>query len=91
MILPKKYEIAKLINNRLPSAYFLGFNYQTKTLLSNLFSSLIEAELSHERYRCILSTTPNSSIFDSFNKLKSSYSSGIYKEDVYNIILIYSI
>lgn len=82
MILPKKYSIANLMNERLPPVRFIDFNFETKRCLLNFFNSIIEAERSNERLKSILASTPNSSAFDCFNDLKPNYSNSINKTDI---------
>ena len=48
MILPTKYSIAKLMNERYPPLRFVGFSYETKRLLIDLFTAMIEGEKSNE-------------------------------------------
>ena len=82
MILPTKYSIAKLMNERYPPLRFVGFSYETKRLLIDLFTAMIEGEKSNEERRRVLSSMPNTTAFDAFNMLKKDYCIGIYKDDV---------
>lgn len=82
MILPKKYSIASLMNERLPPTSFSDFNYETKKCILNLFNAIISGEKSNESYKGILASTPNSSSFDCFNTLKPAFANAIYKDDL---------
>ena len=82
LILPRKYSIAKLMNERYPPSYFLGFCCETKKNLSALFNAFVDAEKSNDRLRQILSSTPNCSPYDSFNMIKKEFNTEIYKEDL---------
>ena len=82
MLLPKKYSVASLMNERLPPVRFIGFNFETKRCLISLFNAMLEANRSNERFKSILSSTPNSSAYDCFNTLKPNYSNSISKRDI---------
>jgi calmodulin len=79
MILPRKYSIAKLMNERYPPNYFMGFTKETQQHIVELFTGIISAEKSNERYRKQLQ---NYSTFDLFNLIKPKVSNGIHKEDL---------
>ena len=79
MILPRKYSIAKLMNERYPPNYFMGFTKDTQHNIVELFTGIISAEKSNERYRKLLH---NFSTFDLFNLIKPKVSNGIHKEDL---------
>ena len=79
MILPRKYSIAKLMNERYPPNYFMGFTKDTQQHIVELFTGIISAEKSNERYRKQLQ---NYSTFDLFNLIKPKVSNGIHKEDL---------
>ena len=42
MILPKKYNLVKVVSQRYPQSYFMGFSYDTKRILFRLFKSMID-------------------------------------------------
>lgn len=83
MILPKKYSIANLLNNRLPPTTFYDFSKQTKSLINSLFTAIIQGHKSNEKYKVILNSTPNSSATNCYDILKPSYSNTISKNDLY--------
>ena len=79
MVLPRKFAIAKLMNERIAPTYFLGFTQETKRNLICLINSLIEAEKSNERKRTLVQMNMN--VIEVFNLLKGTCE-GISKDDI---------
>ena len=86
LILPKKYTIANIMNERKNENFFSDFRQDTLKKISNVFQKLIDAEKSNEKFRNILAMNSNSSAFELFNNLKKNYSNGIYREDIYKFL-----
>ena len=62
------------------------FSEETEKIVCLLFKNIIEGEKSNENYRKIIERNGECSGFDLFNKIKKSYSIGIYKEDISNFM-----
>ncbi len=82
MILPKKFQDAKLLSERVPPNSFNGFSPDTKNKISNVFKSIINGEKSIDNYRRKLTCLPCSSPSDLFNMINRNSCPGIYKEDL---------
>ncbi len=82
MILPKKYSLAKLVSQRFPPSYFMGFTYDTKKIIFNLFQSIIDTNNENEMYKKWLFHNNENSGYDFFNMIKKNYANGILKEDI---------
>lgn len=82
IILPKKYSIAKILNDRYPEMIFNGFTREVICLLGNLIRGIINGEKSIERYRRILKSLPSVSPLELFDLLKNKHSNGILKQNI---------
>ena len=82
MILPKKYSLAKLVSQRFPPSYFMGFSFDTKKIISNLFQSMIDTNNENEMCKRWLFYNNGNSGYDLFNMIKKNYANGILKEDI---------
>ena len=85
IILPKKYSSAKIMNEK-DNEYDYEITKETKNIIGLLFKNIIEGEKSNENYRIKIWKNGEYSGFDLFNKIKKSYSIGIYKEDIANFM-----
>ena len=88
MMTPKKYGMAKNLNNKENQKYFMGFSFKTKRIICSLFKQFIDSEKSNENYRCELIGNGNNiykiyySIDNLFNSLKKKSNNGIDKNDI---------
>ena len=89
IILPKKYSSAKIMSERNYSEKNYRLSEETKEIICLLFKNIIEGEKSNENNRKIIERNGDCSGFDLFNKIKKSYSIGIYKEDISNFMKKY--
>ena len=85
IILPKKYSTAKIMNEK-ENGYYYEISDETKNIIIMLFKNIIEGEKSNENYRKIICKNGKFTGYDLFNKIKKSYSIGIYKEDISNFM-----
>ena len=86
IFLPKKYSSAKIMNEKEENKDFYEITEETKNIICLLFKKIIEGGKSNENYRKIIKQNDKYSGFDLFNKIKKSYSIGIYKEDISNFM-----
>ena len=86
LILPKKYSNAKIMGERYKSEYYNGIADETKKIICSLFKNIIDGEKSNENYRELIGLNKEYTGYDLFNKIKKSYSIGIYKEDIANFM-----
>ena len=82
MILPKKYNLAKVVSQRYPPSYFMGFSYDTKRILFRLFQSMIDTNKEINNCRIWLFSNKGFSGYDFYNLIKKNYANGITKDDI---------
>ena len=86
ILLPKKNSNSKIIGEKQSSCDYYEISEETKNIICKLFKNIIDGEKSIENYRKIVGKSKDYSRFDLFNKIKKSYSIGIYKEDISNFM-----
>ena len=84
IFLPRKKSNSKIISESQSNENYYEISEETKNIICKLFKNIIDGEKSIENYRKIVGKNREYSGFDLFNKIKKSYSIGIYKEDIAN-------
>ena len=82
IILPKKYSNAKIMSEKNSKENNYSVSEETKKIICSLFENIINGEKSNENYRKKIEINGKNSGLNLFNKIKKSYSVGIYKEDI---------
>jgi len=88
MISPKKTEYSKILFNRnesYSSSFGTGIKFyiETKLILKNLLSALIDCEIAINIKKKKLISIPGFSNYESYEIIKGKFKSFILKEDVY--------
>lgn len=88
MISPKKIEYYKVMKNKKSSSISdSGIFEETKSIIKNLFLSLIDAEINTEAKKKRLISVPGFSNYECYEIIKGKFKSFILKEDVKLIYL----
>jgi hypothetical protein len=85
MIVPKKYEYARLLRNRYVPSIFMGIEEDTEATIELLFRAMIESEQEAEKLKREFASESellNYSNYEKYELIKGKYKSTIIKEDV---------
>ena len=92
LVTPKKYSIAKNLNNKENKKYFLLFSFKTQRIICSLFKQFIDGEKSNEKFRKNLIGNENNMykiyycVENLFNSLKKNNKDGIDENDIYEFM-----
>ena len=82
MILPLKYEYAKILNSRYPMEYFTGFSQETRNIIRSLLNFILDGEKLTEQRRKMLASYRGFSSYECFEMMKNRFATAIFKDDV---------
>ena len=82
MVSPKRNEYLKVMKNKDSINYVLPLTDDTKSIIRNLFVSLIDAEINTETKKKRLTSVPGFSNYESYELIKGKFKSFILKDDV---------
>ena len=90
MVSPKKTEYFKVLQNKnfCGSSFKIKLSNETRLIIKNLFSNLIDAEITSENKKRKLTSAYGFSNYESYEIIKGKFKSFILKDDV-NLIFYF--